>query len=560
VEHRFFVERGVLMRTAPARPLGLALLLLAGSVLVGAQSAAERRVFPDDPLSQEPETQDASGAASADIELAPDLLLNLFTRPGDPAPHVRAGNVNTIDEVPDSGWFTNRIYARPLGVDEIVRGPNVAPPPAPGPWTIVSAKTSGVSPGFTARDSRGVRWFVQFDAAGHPGAATSAVAVATRLFWALGYNQIETHLVALRRDDLKIDDKATIETRATHRRPLRNGDVDDVLARAARSADGTYRATAGLSVPGRVIGPFKYYGTRSDDPNDVVAHEHRRELRALKVFGAWTNLVDMKAGNTLDTVVDVEGRAVVRHYLQDVGSTFGTGAQGPREWDEGYEYLYEGTPMWKRLVSFGFFLRPWQTIPYQELPEIGRFEGDRFDPTQWRPRVPTAAILRADASDTFWAALRVAAFSNELIRAAVKQGQYEDASAERLLRDVLVKRRDRIARAYLRQVSSLTHFALDSQGRLTFTDAAVAAGVAPAGEGFEAQWFRYANDTDATEAIGASRGRSALEAPSPLPVADGAIVKITIAPTGADAGRPVDVYFRHHADGWRLVGIDRIRS
>ena len=41
-------------------------------------------------------------------------------------------------------------------------------------------------------------------------------------------------------------------------------------------------------------------------PNDVVPHEHRRELRALKVFGAWTNLVDMKAGNTLDTVVDRE--------------------------------------------------------------------------------------------------------------------------------------------------------------------------------------------------------------------------------------------------------------
>ncbi len=172
------------------------------------------RFFSDDPLSREPETQDASGAKFRDVELAPDLLLNLFTRPGDAAPNVRAGNVNTIDEVPDSGWFTNRIYARPVSVDEIVRGPNLSPPPASGAWTIVSAKTSGVSPGFTARDSRGVRWFVQFDTAGHPRAATSAVAVAVRLFWALGYNQVETHLVRLRPDDLQIDDNATIETRA----------------------------------------------------------------------------------------------------------------------------------------------------------------------------------------------------------------------------------------------------------------------------------------------------------------------------------------------------------
>ena len=548
------------MAASSARLLGLSVLLVAGSVLAGAQGPALPRFFSDDPLSLEPETQDASGAKDRDIELAPDLLLNLFTRPGDVRSSVRALNVNTIDEVPDSGWFTNRIYARPVSVDEIVRGPNVSPPPAAGAWTIVSTKTSGVSPGFTARDSSGVRWFVQFDTKGHPRAATSAVPVAMRLFWALGYNQVETHLVHLRRDDLNIDEKTTIETRAGHRRPMRREDVDEVLARAARDADGTYRATAGLSVPGRVIGPFKYYGTRADDPNDIVAHEHRRELRALKVFGAWTNLVDMKAGNTLDTVVTADGRGVVRHYLQDVGSTFGAGALGPREWDEGYEYLYEGTPMWKRLVSVGFFVRPWQTIPYQELPEIGRFEGERFDPTAWRPRVPTAALLRADAADTFWAALRVAAFSDELIRAAVKQGQYEDPAAERLLGDVLVKRRDRIARAYLRRVSSLTQFALDSTGRLTFADAAVAAGVATPEAGYEAQWFRYENGTDATQPLGASRGVVSLEAPSPLPGDDGMMVKITIAATGADAGRPVDVYFRRRGDQWRLLGIDRTPS
>jgi hypothetical protein len=545
------------MGISSARTAGMTVLLLAGSVLVGAQSPKPAKFFSDDPLSREPETQDASGAKFRDVELAPDLLLNLFSRPGDASGHVRAGNVNTIDEVPDSGWFTNRIYARSVGVEDIARGPNHAPPPASGPWTIVSAKTSGVSPGFTARDSRGVRWFVQFDTAGHPRAATSAVPVAMRLFWALGYNQVETHLVRLRPEDVRIDDKTTIETRIGHRRPMRRDDVDAVLARASRDADGTYRATAGLAVPGRVIGPFKYYGTRADDPNDVVPHEHRRELRALKVFGAWTNLVDMKAGNTLDTVIDDGARGLVRHYLQDVGSTFGAGALGPRDWDEGHEYLYEGTPMWKRLVTFGFFLRPWQTIPYHELPEVGRFEGDRFDPTLWRPRVPTAAFLRADAADTFWAALRVAAFSDELIRAAVRHGDYRDPAAERLLGDVLIKRRDAIARAYLRATNSLTRFELDRAGRLTFTDAAVSAGAA-APETHSGEWFQYENGTDTSHSLGTSRGRTALEAPSALPAGQGAMVKITVATTGeAKQVRPVDVYFRRQGDAWRLLGVER---
>ena len=123
------------------------------------------------------------------------------------------------------------------------------------------------------------------------------------------------------------------------KRPMEAGDLDEVFARANRSSDGSYRAVAARGLPGRTIGGFRYYGTRPDDPNDVVPHQHRRELRALKVFGAWTNLVDMKAGNTLDTVVATDdGHGVVRHYLQDVGSTFGTGANGVREYDEGWEY------------------------------------------------------------------------------------------------------------------------------------------------------------------------------------------------------------------------------
>ena len=123
-----------------------------------------------------------------------------------------------------------------------------------------------------------------------------------------------------------------------------------MLRRADRAADGSYRAVAARALPGRPLGGFRYYGTRSDDPNDIVPHEHRRELRALKVFGAWTNLVDMKAGNTLDALVTANGeRGLVRHYLQDVGSTFGTGANGPREYDEGWEHLFEGGLAMKRL-------------------------------------------------------------------------------------------------------------------------------------------------------------------------------------------------------------------
>ena len=264
---------------------------------------------------------------------------------------------------------------------------------------------------------------------------------------------------------------------------MRQSDIDEVFRRAHRDADGSYRAVAARAVPGRPIGGFRYHGTRPDDPNDVVPHEHRRELRALKVFGAWTNLVDMKAGNTLDAVVTENGRSVVRHYLQDVGSTFGTGANGPREHDEGWEYLYEGDLTAKRLVRMGFLFRPWQTVRYTEYPAIGRFEGAEFDPLDWHPRVPTAALRQARADDEFWAARRVMAFSDDLIRALVKTGRYSDPKAEQYLADVLIQRRDKIGAAYLTAVNPVVDPALDAGGRLTFENAAVNAGVAkpPAG-------------------------------------------------------------------------------
>ena len=123
---------------------------------------------------------------------------------------------------------------------------------------------------------------------------------------------------------------------------------------AQRSDDGSYRVIAGRALAGPAARRVQVFGTRPDDPNDIVPHEHRRELRALKVFGAWTNLVDMKAGNTLDMVITENGRGVVRHYLQDVGSTFGTGALGPRDGDEGHEYLVRGrSDVSKRLFTLG---------------------------------------------------------------------------------------------------------------------------------------------------------------------------------------------------------------
>ena len=539
-----------------AAPLLLGLVL--ARTLIG--SAQSPRFFPDDPISVEPETQDASGVVDYDIDLFIDLSLNLFARPGDDA-DIRAVNVNTIDEVPDSSWFTNRVLARPLTPDQVARGPLAGTGPAPGQWRVVGQKRSGFAPGFTIRDAAGQLWFISFDANGYPEAATGAILVANKLFWALGYWQVENFLVGVARDQILVDPKTRFRPFSGRERPMRESDVDAVLRRSHRGADGQYRAVAARAVPGRVVGGFQYYGTRPDDPNDVVPHEHRRELRALKVFGAWTNLVDMKAGNTLDTVIEAGGRHLVRHYLQDVGSTFGTGANGPHDPDEGWEFLYEGELVRKRFFRLGFYFAPWVTAQYDEHPAIGRFEGDLFDPREWRPRVPTAAIRNARGDDEFWAARRVAAFTDEMIGAAAATAEFSDPAAARLLTSVLITRRDKIAQAYLPAINPLVDFALSAAGTLTFRNAAVEAKVAePPPAGYRAEWDDFDNATGATKAIASTSGRgTTLDAPAAVTGRQG-FIRVRVAavdPAPPEWKDPVVVHFHRQPAGWKLVGVER---
>ena len=147
----------------------------------GGTSAASRKFYSDDPLVRAPETQDASAAQEQEIDLFFDLAMNLFGRPGDQTPNVRARNLNTIDEVPDSNWFTNRILARPLTVPEAARGPLTDDGPVPGTWSVTRAKQAGFAPGFTIQDPKGTTWFLSFDARGYPEAATGSIMVANKI-------------------------------------------------------------------------------------------------------------------------------------------------------------------------------------------------------------------------------------------------------------------------------------------------------------------------------------------------------------------------------------------
>lgn len=515
------------------------------------------KFFPDDPIVREPAPKDASQVQSFPIHLSWDIASSLFVKEGSKTIQP-AGDVNTIGEVPDSSWFVNRAGSIALTASDVARGPDTTDGPS-GIWTIVSGKSEGVRPGFTIVDAKGIRWFLKLDAPGYPEQATSAEVVSTKLFWAAGYHVAETHVAILHRENLVLGEDATVTINGKKRR-LTNQDVQRVLSLSERSPDGSYRVLASKQLEGKPVGEFLYYGTRSDDPNDIIPHENRRSLRGMLLFAAWIDRVDAKAGNTFDTLVQENGKTVVRHHVLDFGSTMGSGGTAPNEYWEGYDYLYSGPSLWRRMIGLGFPVDRWRRIPYPSITGVARFEGDNFEPEQWKSRVPNAAYTRADADDTFWAATKLMAIDDDMIVAAVHSGGYSNSAAESYLAQTLIRRRDALLHAYLPKVTPLVHPSLDASGTLAFENAAARL-VPPGSTSFEASWFLFDNASGESTPIGQSRSLTSPHLDAPAALADSAaFVRVDVRflnNSYPNWQAPVQLYFHRTGGTWKLVGLYR---
>lgn len=541
------------MRT---RPAVVAVLLAAGCLALTGRANGPR-FYPDDPIARDPETQDASGVAKTRVSPTYDLVENSFGDAGDKESR-RAVNINTIGEVPDSSWFTNRVGSRPVPVDEIVRGADRGTGPA-GRWEVTGLKSEGVTPGFTIRDAAGDIYWIKFDPRSNPEMASGAEVISTKLFHAFGYHVPENYLATFRREDLSIAPGAIAKDEDNRDRPMKWRDIDAVLEKAARAADGSYRVLASRNLPGNPVGPFKYYGTRPDDPNDIFPHEHRRELRGLVVFSGWLNHDEVRSSNSLDTLVPVEGRTIVRHHLLDFGSTLGSGSVQAQSRRAGNEFVWEARPTIITMLTLGLYVRPWIKVPYPDLPAVGRIESSYFQPEMWKPDYPNPAFRLARADDRFWAGNIVAAVSEEAVRAVVATAKYSDTRAAEYLTETLLARRRKVLAATLNGTNPIVRPSLSASGLLTFENAAVQAGVALPAERYHVEWLRFDNASDSHEQV-AEQDVTETRAQAPANLLDREFVCARIRAYHSSHSAwadPIALYFRRDASGWTLVGLER---
>jgi hypothetical protein len=452
-------------------------------------------------------------------------------------PAARAGNVNALDEVPDSGWFENRIGGRALGVDELRRGSTPRPP-----FAVIGTKLGGVSPGLRVRDAAGTTYLLKFDRPGDPISETASDVVVQRLLWAVGYHTPEDTIITFTQGDLRLDPRAHLRDARGQQRAMTATDLGQVLGGVGRRPDGSYRGLLSKLLPGVPMGGYAQEGRRADDVNDRVPHEERREVRGTRVFFAWLNHTDVKEDNLFDSwIADpaAPGKGRMRHHLVDFGNSLGVfGWQIDRT--AGFSQNLDLAYGVRSLVTFGLWQRPWEKISSSPLPGVGNLESARFDPAGWRSGYTWVPFDRFDRFDGFWAAKILMRVEPAHVAAAVAEGHYDDPRSAAYVAATLIERQRKLGRYYLAQTSALDGFTVAEHGRglsLCFQDLLVVH--------FGAAEPALAAGTRHRVGVWDVAGRplpfTALRPGTPRSCVDG-------IPTGAGA------------DGYTIVGLDTARA
>jgi hypothetical protein len=523
------------------------------------------RFYPDDPVWRDDDMRTIPLPAVYDLSKSHEFIANTF---GETARSFGpALNVNTLGEVPDSSWFTNRIGQHSMTVDEVLRGPNQVAGPADGPWEVTGRPWAGLTPKFTIRDGRGDTYMLKFDPASNPELPSSVEVIATKVYHAVGYYVPEDFIVTFTLDRLHVSAGTAVRD-GKGRKPITSADVERWVSGIPRNADGSIRAIASRYVPGTVVGQFKYNGRRTDDPNDLFPHERRRELRAMRVFGAWLNHDDARAINSIDTYVYDGERRYIRHYMQDFGSNLGSGSTSAQQPRGGYEYLIEKDKIGKGILGFGFYPRKWMSINWPKQPSLGNIEADVFDPATWKTEYPNPAFAQLDAADAFWAASIISRFSNTMIRAVVEEARLSDPQVAAMLTDIIIKRRDKTVRWGVTATNPVDRIAIERAAvpELVFDNIAVRLGLAPHEVQYQVRWSAFDNGAGTTlasrEPVTTTATRMAIPAEVWGPP-DAAGIRYAVAaistntPLFSHWADPVTVTLRNRGGSVDVVGIER---
>ena len=448
-----------------------------------------------------------------------------------------ADNVNSLDEVPDSSWFTNRSATQGSGTTDLslaTCAPSLVLDPEQSPdgsWIIDRGKGSGATSGFRVNIAGKGKYMFEADGSAQPELPSAATIVGAAIYHAAGFNTACEQIVYFKPSLLKLaPDLRWRHSNLEDEKIFDEHALQSVLASCARRGS-LIRMHASAWIPGHLLGPFHYDGTRPDDPNDVVPHENRRELRGARLIAAWIDHWDARDANSMDTWLADPGSAPdgspgrVVHYYLDTGDALGP-EYGQRQVTMrlGYSYIVDWGDMAADFFTFGIPKRPWDRplgTPGYEL--FRNFDVDSFVPDEWKMQYPNPAFSRMTERDGAWMARVLARFTPQAIRALADMARFTDPKNTEHLAHVLEGRLMRILNRYLTRVSPIGELRVEGVSRLCGVDLAEARAVR------DPTRFHYS----AALSNGSTGGL-------PVEVRGGGEICVLLPHVAADAGLPDD--------------------
>jgi hypothetical protein len=483
----------------------------------------------------------------------------------------KALNVNSVDEVPDSAWFTNRIGQRTFGDEEIARGACTdaqyldGEAAAEGSWVVDKGKQNGSTPGFRVNIPGKGKYLFKSDEGGTERASGSSV-VGAAIYHAAGLYTSCEQVVYFKRSALRLAPGLTFANNNGVPEPFDDKALDRVLAGATRRGEYT-RMQASAWLPGYLLGPFRYEGTREDDPNDVIPHDQRRELRGARLLAAWIDHFDSREQNSMDTWIADRKDApdsspgYVRHYYLDLSDTLGS----EWDWDSisrrlGYSYVLDWKDIFVDFVTLGIPQRRWDRVhktPGREA--FGYFNAEDFVPEEWKNEYPNPAFSRMTEADGAWMARILARFSPHQIELLVKAGRFSDPGDVQFLSTVLQRRLDKILQRYLTRLSPVADVRLESSLELCGVDLAERRGVRDSSR-FAYRAFDEAQPEAALEIKRGPDGGVCVALPAVTAEAPVRYARVRLYDGVAPGPLVAHLYASGASKGYQLAGLERLQE
>ena len=367
--------------------------------------------------------------------------------------------MNTLGEVPDSAWYTESAACRSR---RWCAAPETSHAPAMDkPWSVLSGKNEGITPGLVFRDSAGRRYFLKFDPKSNPEMASAADVIGSKFFYALGYNVPENYIVYFTRgstggrSEIEVpqsDGPRPADEAGGHRRCAAEG--------PARHGGAGTAAWPACTSPATSSDPSATTALARTIPTTSSSTRCGATCAGLYVFAAWLNHTDTKSINSLDSIVEENGDALhqalpdrLRRDSRQRQLRGQEPARGARR------ICTTSSPRHGSSFPWGCTFPDGCAPTTRTFREIGHLEYETFDPETLaeqlsqpgiRPAHARRHLLGRQEGDVDFATRRSAPWWR---RDSTRDAQAVDWTAR-----CLIERRNRIGRAFLNEVLAARQF------------------------------------------------------------------------------------------------------